>query len=249
MIASFTVTWNQLEYVKMCIWSFYRAAKIPQEFFVVDNCSDDGTYEYLKRLEQRQPSNIVKLRVVRSDKNVGHALATQRFWQEYLHRADIKFLFRFKSTLLVPRGAQEAALKTMEKFPDLGILGFPHGSDQFREDPDAEGSKVLEPLVDVAITLLRKQVLIDNPEFQNVQIRCGGNMALDFWSAVLAERTKWKRAFYSKRYEGSIYAQDFKDNPFLEYESDREYYKKIAVTARERINSTNWLPQSLSELA
>jgi glycosyltransferase involved in cell wall biosynthesis len=41
------LTYNQLEYIKLCIESIRKYTAVPYEIIIVDNASNDGTVEYL----------------------------------------------------------------------------------------------------------------------------------------------------------------------------------------------------------
>ncbi len=59
------VTWNNLEYTKLCLESIQKYTKYPYRFVFVDNGSKDGTISYLKKVEN---STLIK-----NDKNLGYA--------------------------------------------------------------------------------------------------------------------------------------------------------------------------------
>lgn len=247
MIASQTATWNQLEYVKLMMYSFYRTARIPQDFYVVDNNSEDGTREFLTRLESTAPKGVVNLRVIKLTENIGHVKATEMFWREYLNNPNVKYLFRFKSTTFLPLGIQEAGIRTMEAHPEVGVLGFQHDNDFLAESDDGKVPEALDPCVDVGCIMIRKKIFEDYPQFLDSEIRVGGFMALDFWTGMLREQTKYKFMYYP----GNMHCFDFRNHWCLGYEQDRDLYAKLAPggASRNKINfDTGWLPQGIKDL-
>ncbi|MDX9924653.1 MAG: glycosyltransferase, partial [Ignavibacteriaceae bacterium] len=50
-IAAVVVTYNRLEYLKKCIDSLYNQSHQINKIIVIDNSSDDGTWEYLQSQE------------------------------------------------------------------------------------------------------------------------------------------------------------------------------------------------------
>jgi glycosyltransferase involved in cell wall biosynthesis len=53
------VTYNRLEYLKLCIWSILASTKINYRLFVLSDCSTDGTNEWL--LEMKKMVRLMKL--------------------------------------------------------------------------------------------------------------------------------------------------------------------------------------------
>jgi glycosyltransferase involved in cell wall biosynthesis len=48
-ISIIVLTYNALEYTKKCLASIHKNTKLPYELVIVDNCSSDGTREWLKK--------------------------------------------------------------------------------------------------------------------------------------------------------------------------------------------------------
>lgn len=74
------VTYNRLEYLKLCLDHAFRQTLPPEDIIVVDNASTDETAEYLKELKHSQtiaePAEKVyhgKLHILRERENVGGA--------------------------------------------------------------------------------------------------------------------------------------------------------------------------------
>ena len=69
------VTYNNLDYNKLCLQSIYDKTHYPDfEIIVVDNNSTDGTREFLLQFERTHPG----IRVILNDKNVGFAAANNQ---------------------------------------------------------------------------------------------------------------------------------------------------------------------------
>lgn len=69
------VTYNNLDYNKLCLQSIYDKTQYPDfEIIVVDNNSTDGTPEFLKEFEGTHPG----IRVILNENNVGFAAANNQ---------------------------------------------------------------------------------------------------------------------------------------------------------------------------
>ena len=66
MVSITIVTWNSAKYLDECFASILRQDYPELEVIIVDNASDDGTREILKRVDPRW-------RVIFNDENVGFA--------------------------------------------------------------------------------------------------------------------------------------------------------------------------------
>lgn len=78
-VAIFTITWNRLEYTKKSFQSLWNTAGYKFDHYVIDNGSDDGTVEYLKKYEEDNPQNV---HVFFNKDNQGIAIASNRILTE-----------------------------------------------------------------------------------------------------------------------------------------------------------------------
>ena len=69
-IAVVVVTYNRLELLKQVVNAFDQQTSQPEYLIIVDNCSTDGTYEYLERWKTNSTSKQEKI-VIHSEKNLG----------------------------------------------------------------------------------------------------------------------------------------------------------------------------------
>src|SRR6185503_4146486 len=72
------VTFNRLEFTKQAIDAVARFTNFPYALTVVDNCSQDGTQDYLKELKRR---GVIKNLVLLTE-NIGVARASNVAWQQ-----------------------------------------------------------------------------------------------------------------------------------------------------------------------
>jgi len=69
MITISILTFNKVEYTKKCLESIFNNTPFPEHRIVVtDNCSTDGTIEYLESLED-------KIQIIKNNENMGFAKA------------------------------------------------------------------------------------------------------------------------------------------------------------------------------
>lgn len=107
------VNWNSLDYLFDCIASIYEHTHgISFEVIVVDNASPEGGVE---RLNQQFP----KVRIVRSDKNVGFAGANNLAFRHSTGRYVL--LLNPDTKLIGP--AINTMLERIKSLPDAGIVG------------------------------------------------------------------------------------------------------------------------------
>ncbi len=95
-VSIIVVTYNNLEYTKMCISSILEKTAYPSyKIIVVDNASDDGTRGYLEELGRRE-----NISVVFNDSNLGFARANN----VGIEKADGEFLILLNNDTIVTRG-------------------------------------------------------------------------------------------------------------------------------------------------
>ena len=64
-ISILTPVWNGMPYIKECVTSVIDQKFTDWEMIIADNCSDDGTWEYLQSLDD------MRIQVIRHDENIG----------------------------------------------------------------------------------------------------------------------------------------------------------------------------------
>jgi glycosyltransferase involved in cell wall biosynthesis len=127
------VTYNRLELTKQAIRSYRETATGPGTLVVVDNCSTDGTWEWLHKQDD--------LRVVPLEKNMYPGFACNRGWElappdtVLLHRADNDFVF-------LPDWENHVRLMFTAN-PRLGQLGLRTGEEELHNLHNVGGNCVI----------------------------------------------------------------------------------------------------------
>lgn len=110
------LTYNSLEINKLCIRSILeKTAYLNYKLIIVDNCSTDGTREYLTELEAEN-SNI---KVILNQENLGFAAGNNVGMKE----ADGEYIVLLNNDTVVTRGWLTALTKHMENNRALGMCG------------------------------------------------------------------------------------------------------------------------------
>lgn len=107
--------WNQLAYTKLCLKSLRQSVREPVEVIVVDNGSDDGTYEWLQELSEDWEA----LRVLRQKENIGWIRAVNLGLREGRGQ---QFVCLNNDTVL-PTGWLEPLLRALHSGEGWGIVG------------------------------------------------------------------------------------------------------------------------------
>ena len=110
------VTFNNLEYLKLCLESIFRYSCYPNvESIVVDNHSQDGTKEYLREMQQRR-DNII---TVVNQENKGFAGGNN----EGLKAASGEYIILLNDDTIVTRDWVPDLVSLLERTPRLGMIG------------------------------------------------------------------------------------------------------------------------------
>jgi GT2 family glycosyltransferase len=111
------VTWNGLDYTRLCLASLDQRTDWPRlETIVVDNGSTDGTREWLAEASRRGGAD---LRVLAFDENKGFAPAVNAG----ARMARGEYLCLLNNDTVVTRGWLSALLRHMERDHALGMVG------------------------------------------------------------------------------------------------------------------------------
>lgn len=115
-ISIIVLTYNNLEINKICMKSILEKTAYPNyELIVVDNCSSDGTREYLSELEERIP----EVKVILNEKNLGFAAGNN----VGMKAADGDYIVLLNNDTVVTRGWLTAMEKHFENDRSLGMCG------------------------------------------------------------------------------------------------------------------------------
>ena len=71
LVSIIIVNWNGLEYLKSCLNSLFKINYKKIEIIIVDNGSEDGSYEFIR---QKYP----KIIVIRNSQNLGFSRANNQ---------------------------------------------------------------------------------------------------------------------------------------------------------------------------
>lgn len=108
------ITWNSLEYLKICLDSITRyTTDIPYSLIIVDNGSKDGTADFLGRFRHKN------VQIKKNKHNLGYPKA---LLQGY-NISGTKLICLMNDDVIVSPNWLSGLVKVMEKNPDIGILG------------------------------------------------------------------------------------------------------------------------------
>ncbi len=115
-ISIIVLTYNNLEINKICMKSILEKTAYPNyELIVVDNCSSDGTREYLSELAERIPG----VEIILNEKNLGFAAGNN----VGMKAADGDYIVLLNNDTVVTRGWLTAMEKHFESNQSLGMCG------------------------------------------------------------------------------------------------------------------------------
>lgn len=117
-ISIVVVTWNVRDALRECLESIDREADVPFELIVIDNGSADGSPEFLKTLEVRNP-NCTRFEVILNPDDLGYSTAAN---QGIRKSSAPNVLLLNPDTVTAPRTLSNL-LRVAERYPTLGVLG------------------------------------------------------------------------------------------------------------------------------
>lgn len=110
------VTYNRLEYLKLCVWSILASTKINYRLFVVSDNSTDGTNEWL--LEMKSFGKIDE--VIINPENLGTAESFNRA----IRATSSEYFVMTCDDMWFHRGWENACLKILKEIRDCGMVTF-----------------------------------------------------------------------------------------------------------------------------
>lgn len=116
MVDICVVTYNRLEYLKLCVWSIIASTQIDYRLFVISDCSTDGTNEWL--LEMKKRGKIDE--VIINDKNIGSANS----FNKVIRSTKSEWFVMTCDDMYFHRGWDEASINLINDFDDCGIVTF-----------------------------------------------------------------------------------------------------------------------------
>ena len=112
------VTFNRLEFTKQAIDAVARFTNFPYALTVVDNCSQDGTQDYLKELKRR---GVIKNLVLLAE-NIGVARASNVAWQQ---EPEAGYYLKLDNDIVVQKPDWlNRMVQTVEAVPELAALAY-----------------------------------------------------------------------------------------------------------------------------
>ena len=110
------VTFNKLEYTKLCLESVIRNTEFPNyEIIIVDNASVDGSVPYIQEFEHSTKG----VTFVRNEKNLGFAAANNMG----ANSATGEYLVFLNNDTIVTPGWLQELLFCLNKYPAVGMIG------------------------------------------------------------------------------------------------------------------------------
>jgi GT2 family glycosyltransferase len=112
------VTYNRLEFTKQAISSIVKYTSFPYVITVVDNGSQDGTQEYLKKLLEKE---IIK-NLILLEQNIGVAKASNIAW---LQEPKALYYLKYDNDIVIQKNNWLSALvSVIDAIPEIGVLGY-----------------------------------------------------------------------------------------------------------------------------
>ncbi len=115
LVSIIIVTYNNLEFTKICIDSIFSKTQYPNfELIIVDNFSKDGTREYLQELLSRHPN----IKVIFNETNQGFAKANNKG----ICAASGEYIVFLNNDTIVTRGWLSKLIKYLQD-EQIGLVG------------------------------------------------------------------------------------------------------------------------------
>ena len=99
------VTYNRLDLLKECIHAIEKQTYPVNNFFIIDNCSTDNTWDYLKSIKR---ANIVPIRL---RKNLGGAGGFNMGLKAFMNRSNSDYVWIMDDDTIPSFSALENLMK------------------------------------------------------------------------------------------------------------------------------------------
>ena len=110
------VTYNRLEYLKLCVWSILASTKVDYRLFVISDNSTDGTNEWL--LEMKDLGKIDE--VIINPENLGSAES----FNKVIRATSSEYFVMTCDDMWFHRGWDHACLRILKEKQDCGLVTF-----------------------------------------------------------------------------------------------------------------------------
>jgi GT2 family glycosyltransferase len=111
VVSIIILTFNQVEYTRMCVESALRHSTLPFELIFVDNASNDGTLDYLRTLPN--------VRIVANAENLGYAAGNN----QGLALARGEYALLLNNDAIATPGWLERMVAPMQRDSRIGLVG------------------------------------------------------------------------------------------------------------------------------
>ena len=112
------VNWNGRDFLPDCLESLVRNRPgCPYEIVVVDNASSDKSVEWMRSVEASERLGDVPFRLIESGENLGFGRANNLAFAQ----TDSKYVFVLNPDCVVPAGAIDKLIATLELDPKIGM--------------------------------------------------------------------------------------------------------------------------------
>lgn len=115
LVSIIILTFNQLKHTKLCLQSIEKFTPQPHELILVDNGSNDGTLDYLRKYANDH-NNV---RVISNKENLGFAAGNN----QGLAVAEGNYVLMINNDTIVTDGWLGRMLSVFERYPEVGIVG------------------------------------------------------------------------------------------------------------------------------
>jgi len=122
------VTWNQLEYTRLCVASVMAHTDVPSRLIIVDNGSSADTVDYLKSLT---PNKFVEIKLIFNNENLGAIKARNTGIREF----EADYLCLLDNDVEVTPGWLSKMIRLAEENPGIGAIN--PSSNNFGQVPPA----------------------------------------------------------------------------------------------------------------
>ncbi len=109
------LTYNGLEYTRQFLESIKKNTKVKYELILVDNCSSDGTVEFLKKFVKDKPGT----KLILNEKNLGFPKGVN----QGLKIASGKYIVIANNDIVVTKGWLERMIAAAEQEEKIGLVG------------------------------------------------------------------------------------------------------------------------------
>lgn len=115
LVSIIILTFNALEYTKICVRSIQNHTSYPYEIIFVDNASTDGTVEYLQELVEKNPG----YKLIRNPENKGFAAGNN----QGAAAANGEYILLLNNDVIVSDDWLDSMVESLKKDNRIGMVG------------------------------------------------------------------------------------------------------------------------------